>query len=238
MAIMLVRHPTTRRHKPSHADSTQTDTSFLSSLRNVRKLGLNFDLDTTAALLEIARGLVQGNSPHLVDLTLTVPLTALTRATEADLIELADLTSRRPFSTVKNASIRLAWKKSNVGARGALALEVLSRMWPLISQDAQVDVTLLNEFFKETWKWSRKEKDAKTGEKWNAEVETGTSFWQGEGSRARGGGVVGSVNAKRGGPGEVDEDGGMDAGKTKIAHTGAGETTKNTRATVRRRSWA
>ncbi|KAH9940179.1 uncharacterized protein BXZ73DRAFT_75776 [Epithele typhae] len=204
-----------------------TDISFLSGLKNVRKLSLQFGTSTT--LLEIARGLVQGGSPHLVDFTLAVPLDTFTLVTEADLIELADLTSSRPFSSVKNVSFNLDfWDDGFMEEAGPKVLEVLARMWPLISQDAQA-VLSVRSTYGCIWRWSREEQDTKTGENWEAEIDTGTSFWQGEVERA---------NAKRGGPGEVGEDGGMDAGKTKIAHTGAGDMTKNMRATVRTRSWA
>ncbi|KAH9940199.1 uncharacterized protein BXZ73DRAFT_99195 [Epithele typhae] len=142
--------------------------SFLSSLRNVRKLSLRFFHATAGTVLEIVHGLVQGNSPNLVDFTLTVPLDALTLATETDLIELANLTSRRPFSTVKNARIRLhTYKYYDLDISGAQALEVMARMWPLISQDAQVDLTLFYSIFSgDVWEW-------------NPEVKRGTSFWEG-----------------------------------------------------------
>ncbi|KAH9940174.1 uncharacterized protein BXZ73DRAFT_99172 [Epithele typhae] len=112
-----------------YTDASHVDTSFLSSLKNVRQLSLEFRKGTAATLLEIARGLVQGNSPHLVDFTLYMPLVALTLATEADVIELAGLTSRRPFSSVKNASICLDWDgEHDLEISGTQALEVLARI--------------------------------------------------------------------------------------------------------------
>ncbi|KAH9940183.1 uncharacterized protein BXZ73DRAFT_99179 [Epithele typhae] len=161
-------------------EESDVDLSFLSSLQKVRKLSLEFRNGTSTTLLEIARGLVQGNSPHLVDFTLYLPLVALTLATEANLVEIAELTSGKPFSSVKKASFTLYGYEKDVRASGARALEVLARMWPLISQDAQADLAI-RIGPSEIWEWSREEKVAKIGENQDAEVTTGTPFWQGEG---------------------------------------------------------
>ncbi|KAH9940177.1 uncharacterized protein BXZ73DRAFT_75774 [Epithele typhae] len=163
------------------ASRESSNTSFLSGLQNVSKLSLDFNRGRSSTLLEIARGLVQGGSPHLVDFTLYITLDTLTLAIEPDVIELADLTSRRPFSTVKNARICLGWNGDLdlTKTSGAQVLEFMARMWPVISRDAQVDLNIFLNLGEDLWEWSSKETDAKTGE-----IETGTSFWQGEGERA------------------------------------------------------
>ncbi|KAH9940210.1 uncharacterized protein BXZ73DRAFT_99206 [Epithele typhae] len=163
-----------------YTDDFHVDTSFLPSLQNVVKLDLCFFRGTTDTLLEIARCLVRGDSQHLVDFALSLSLAALTLATEPDLVELAELTSGRPFSSVKNAKISLYGDYEDLAASGAQALEVLARAWPLISQDAHADLTV-HHGSSEIWEWSRKENGAKAGENSDADVEAETSFWQGEG---------------------------------------------------------